>query len=235
MGEIYKVEQLKPKVILGGAILQVKKEREKEFLEKYSNEFTHTGKWGIFNNTFITISDDGIVDRCAMYYEDKVIDFKTPGIYIQIQGQSKSGPSGNHYVDFMSDLSFYLEDALFCVYYYDTIDQYEIKDGILNFQNKGEFDYFEDYLILNYTSSPEIMAGYYAEEVNEFKLRHEELIKMEDDPKERYDPEDYEELLDKFNNYKDFLPGNEAEDCVSWLKKQIAGLSIENLYKQNNE
>jgi len=222
MGELHGVNQLKSKIILGGAILQVKKEKEEEFLEKYSNEFTHTGNWGISENTSATISDDGIVERYAMYYEDKVIDFKTPGIYIRIQGQSKYGPSGNSYIDFMSNLSTYLEDALFCVDYYDSISQYEIKDGILNFQDKGKFDQFEDYLLQNYASSPEIIAGYYAEEVYEFQLRYEELIKMEDDPKERYDPEDYEELLDKFNNYKDFLAGNEANDCISWLKKQIA-------------
>lgn len=48
-----------------------------------------------FDNTFGVISNDGIIERFAMYYEDKVIDFKTPGIYIRIQGQSKSGPSGN--------------------------------------------------------------------------------------------------------------------------------------------
>lgn len=48
MGELHNVEQLKPKVITGGAILQVKKEKEEEFLEKYSNERTHTGEWGIF-------------------------------------------------------------------------------------------------------------------------------------------------------------------------------------------
>jgi hypothetical protein len=222
MGNLHNVEQLKPKVITGGAILQVKKEKEEDFLEKYSNEFTHTGEWGIFNNTFAVISSDGIVERCAIYHEDKLIDFKTPGIYIQIQGQSKSGLGGNIYLDFMSNLSFYLEDALFCVYYIDNVDQYEIKEGVLNYQDKGKFDYFEDYLLSNYASSPEIIAGYYAEEVYEFQLRNEELIRMDDDPKERYDPEDYEELLDKLNNYKDFLPTDEAEECVSWLKEQIA-------------
>ena len=222
MGEMHKVTQLQPKTILGGAILQVKKEKENEFLEKYSNERTHTGEWGIFDYTFAIISDDGILERYAMYYENKIIDFKKPGIYIRIQGQGKFGLSGPRYVDFMNNLSFYLEDVLFCVYYFDNIDQYEIKNGILNFQDKGKFDYFEDYLLLNYTSSPEIIAGYYAEEIHEFQLRYEELIKMGDDPKERYDTEDYEELLDKFNNYKNFLPSNEADDCISWLKKQIA-------------
>ncbi|WP_288457060.1 hypothetical protein [uncultured Chryseobacterium sp.] len=222
MGNLHNVEQLKPKVITGGAILQVKKEKEEDFLEKYSNEFTHTGEWGIFNNTFAVISSDGIVERCAIYHEDKLIDFKTPGIYIQIQGQSKSGLGGNIYLDFMSNLSFYLEDALFCVYYIDNVDQYEIKEGVLNYQDKGKFDYFEDYLLSNYASSPEIIADYYAEEVYEFQLHYEELIRMDDDPKERYDPEDYEELLEKLNHYKDFLLVDKAEECVSWLKEQIA-------------
>lgn len=222
MGELHGVKLLKPKIILGGAILKIKKEKEENFLKKYSNEFTHTGEWGIFDNTFVVISNDGNVERCAMYYEYKVIDFKTPGIYIQIQGQSKSGPSRYDYVDFMSNLSPYLEDALFCVHYYDSIDQYEIKNGVLHFQNKGIFDYFEDYLLLNYTSSPEIIAGYYVEEINEMKLGHEEMIKMDEDPKEMYDYEDYEELLDKFNNYKDFLPSSESEDAVFWLKEKLA-------------
>ncbi|REC51363.1 MULTISPECIES: hypothetical protein [Chryseobacterium] len=222
MGNLYNVEQLKPKVITGGAILQVKKEKEEEFLEKYSNEFTYIGEWGIFNNTFAVISSDGIVERCAIYHEDKIIDFKTPGIYIQIQGQSKSGLGGHIYLDFMTNLSFYLEDALFCVYYIDNVDQYEIKEGVLNYQDKGKFDYFEDYLLSNYASSPEIIADYYAEEVYEFQLRYEERTRMEDDPKEGYDPEDYEELLEKLNHYKDFLPRDKAEECVSWLKQQIA-------------
>ncbi|KQT23806.1 hypothetical protein ASG22_07190 [Chryseobacterium sp. Leaf405] len=222
MGELHGVTQLKPRVILGGAILQVKKEKEKEFLEKYADERIHTSEWGIFNNTFAVISDDGILERCAMYYEDKIINFKKPGIYIQIQGQSKSGPGGNDYIDFMSNLSIYLEDALFCVYYFDNIDEYEIKEGVLNYQYKGKFHYFEDYLLSDYASSPKIIADYYAEEIYEFQLRYEELIRMEDDPKERYDSEDYEELLDKLNNYKDFLPVDKAEECVSWLKEQVA-------------
>lgn len=221
MGELHGVTQLKPKIILGGAILQVKKEKEKEFLDKYSNEFTHTGNWGISENTFAIISDDGIVERYAMYYEDKVIDFKRPGIYIQIQGQSKHGPNGYNYIDFMSNLSFYLEDALFCVHYYDIIDQYVIKDGILNFQEKDKFDYFDDYLILNYASSPEIIACYYAEEINETKLRHEEMIKIDSDPKEMYDQEDYEDLLNKINNYKEYISIEKFTKLEYWLKDQI--------------
>ncbi|WP_165796725.1 MULTISPECIES: hypothetical protein [unclassified Chryseobacterium] len=54
------------------------------------------------------------------------------------------------------------------------------------------------------------------------KRSNEDMIKMNSDPKEIYDPEDYEELLEKLNNYKDFLPTDEAEECVSWLKEQIA-------------
>ncbi|MCX8526286.1 hypothetical protein OF897_20420 [Chryseobacterium formosus] len=221
MGELHGVNQLKPKIILGGAILQVKKEKEKEFLDKYSNEFTYIGNWGISENTFATISDDGIVERYAMYYEDKVIDFKRPGIYIQIQGQSKYGPKGNSYIDFISNVAVYLEDALFCVDYYDTVDQYEIIDGILTYQNKGKFDYFDEYLILNYASSPEIIACYYAEEINETKLRHEEMIKIDSDPKEMYDQEDYEDLLNKINNYKEYISIEKFTKLEDWLKVQI--------------
>lgn len=222
MGELHGVTQLKPRVIIGGAILKVKKEKEQEFLEKYSNEQTHIGEWGIFNQTYVKISENGFVERRALYYEQKIIDFKISGIYIQIEGLSKHGPDSYNYVDFMNNLSYFLENALFYVDYFDSIDRYEIIDGILQFQKRDEINNFEDYFILNYNSSPQTIARYYAEKVDEIKRSNEDIIKMNSDPKEIYDPEDYEELLDKLNNYKDFLPTDEAEECVSWLKEQIA-------------
>lgn len=130
MGDLHSVTQLKPRIILGGAILKIKKEKEEAFLEKHPIGVTSLGEMGIFDHTSMTISNDGIVERYAMYYDQKVIDFKTPGIYVQVRGQSKYGPDRYDYVGFMSNLSTYLEDALFCVHYCDDIDQYEIKNGV---------------------------------------------------------------------------------------------------------
>lgn len=221
MGDLHGVKQLKPRIILGGAILKIKKEKEETFLEKYPVGVTSLGELGIFDHTFMTISDDGIVERYAMYYEDKVIDFKTPGIYVQVRGQSKHGPNRYDYVDFMSNLSPYLEDVLFYVHYCDDIDQYEIKDGVLYFKDKGKFDEFDDYLILDHASSPEIIADFYIEKINELLLFHNELIENGENPNAYYDQEDYEDLLNKINNYKDYISIEKFKELEDWLKIQI--------------
>lgn len=218
MGDLHGVTQLKPRIILGGAILKIKKEKEEAFLEKYPVGVTSLGEMGIFDHTFMTISNDGIVERYAMYYDQKVIDFKTPGIYVQVRGQSKHGPNRYNYVDFMSNLSAYLEDALFCVDYCDNIDKYEIKDGVLYFKDKGEFDEFDDYLILDYASSPEIIADFYIERINELILFSNDLIENEN-LNDYYDQEDYEDLLNKIRNYKDYI--EKFKELEDWLKIQI--------------
>lgn len=221
MGDLHGVTQLKPRIILGGAILKIKKEKEEKFLEKYPIGVTSLGELGIFDHTFMTISDDGIVERYAMYHDHKVIDFKTPGIYVQVRGQSKHGPNRYDYVDFMSNLSAYLEDVLFCVHYCDDIDQYEIKNGVLYFKDKGKFYEFDDYLIVDYASSPEIIADFYIERINELILFNNDLIENGEHLNDYYDQEDYEDLLNKIRKYNDYISIEKFKELEDWLKTQI--------------
>lgn len=220
MGDLHGVTQLKPRIILGGAILKIKKEQEEAFLEKYPIGVTSLGEMGIFDHTFMTISDNGIVERYAMYYDHKVIDFKNPGIYIQVRGQSKHGPNRYDYIGFMSNLSTYLEDALFYVHYCDDIDQYEIKDGVLYFKDKGKFYEFDDYLIVDYDSSPEIIADFYTEKTNELILFNNELMENEN-INDYYDQEDFEDLLNKIRNHKEYISIEKFKELEDWLKIQI--------------
>lgn len=227
MGNLRHIYQLRPRIIYGGAILQIRKDKEIIFSEKFKiinevhdiNNILH-----IFENTFIINSQDGKVIKFEWYENDRIIDFGKAGLYISIQGSTKYG-FGRDFNDFLSDISLYLEDALFYITQDETISRYEIINGELHFRSTedfGRWNYFiEEYVVANYSSSKQLIADLHVEETHEMILRHKERIEYEENPNDYYDPEDYEDLLNKINNYKEYIPIEKLTELENWLKIQI--------------
>jgi hypothetical protein len=225
MGTLHEVYQVKPKVINSGAILPVRKDKEHLFHEKYIGSRTDCSDgYGIFSNTFVTKSDNGKIMRCAIYANERIIDFGTPGLFVAIQDGSKYG-FGSDFNEFLSNLSPYLEDALFYIIWDNLISRYEITEGKLYFRTSNDFDLwnyiFEEYLIAEYTDNPQIIADFHVDITHEMIARHNERIKFGEDPREFYDPEEYEDLLHKINNYKKEISTEEFKKLEGWLKHQI--------------
>ncbi len=225
MGTLHEVYQLKPRVINPGAILKVCKDKENLFLEKHPiNKNIYNKSQGFSSDTFITNSNDGKVERVAMYATERIIDFEEPGIYISIQDGSKYGFV--NFENFLTDLTPYLDDALFYVIWDFIISRYEIKNRKLYFKSTEDFalwDYnFEKYVLANYASSKQLIAEFYIEKTNEMILRHVEMIKNGENPKEWYhEMEDYEDLLNKLYHYKERIPTVKFQELEDWLKVQM--------------
>jgi len=225
MGTLHEVYQLKPKVIIFGVILRVKKDQENLFSEKYNiDKNLHNERQGIFSNTGVTNSTDGKIARYAMHANEKTIDFEEPGLYVSIQAGSKYGFEKD-FNEFLNEMSPYLEDALFYVFWDIIIYRYEIINGKLYFESTENFanwNYsFEEYLLANYSSFQQIITDFYVEETDEMILRHNTRIKYDDDPKEFYEIEEYEELLVKINYYKEHISIKRFTELEDWLKTQI--------------
>lgn len=225
MGTLNEVYQLKPKVINSGAILPVRKDKEHLFQEKYIGSRTgYSDGYGIFSNTFVTKSDDGKIRRYAIYANERIIDFGKPGLYVAIQDGSKHG-FGRDFNEFLNNIAPYLEDALFYIIWDAEISRYEITDGKLYFRSSDDFNRwnfsFEEYLIAEYSDNRQIIADFHVDITHEMIARHNERIKFSEDPKEFYDPEEYEDLLHKINSYKNDISANEFKKLETWLKDQI--------------
>lgn len=227
MGTLHEVYQLKPKVINCGAILRVRREKETAFLEKYTDpqiDYTNDGH-GIFSNTFVINAPDGKVRRYALYATERIIDFKEPGIYISIQDSSKNG-FGSDFDVLINEMAAYLEDSLFYVIWDFIIDRYEITNGTLYHKNTRDFSVwnynFGKYLKANYTDAEPIIGDYYADQTYEMLVRHNEMIEDGENPKDLYDVDEYEELLDSLSNYKNTITIEEFNVLKDWLKVQIA-------------
>ncbi|MGH1519847.1 hypothetical protein [Chryseobacterium sp. JK1] len=225
MGTLHEVYQLTPKVTRHGAILRVRTDRENLFSEKYSpHQKTYNKGQEIFCNIFVTHTNNGKVRRYALYAAERVIDFKKPGTYLSIQGGTKYGFESD-FDEILNEMSFYLEDALFYVTGELRISRYEIKNGTLDFSTTWDFDCwnynFEEYLLANDLSSPQLIADLYTEETNELFLFHNELIEVGDSSKYYYEAEDYEELLSKISNYKSHIETEKFKKLEDWLKTQI--------------
>lgn len=225
MGTLHEVYQLKPKVIISAVILHVRKCQENLFSEKYNfNKNLYNKRQGIFSNTGVTSSTDGKIERYAMHANEKTIDFEESGLYVSIQGGSKYGFE-NDFNEFLNTMSAYLEDALFYVFWDTIMYRYEIKSGKLYFESTENFpnwNYsFEKYILANYSSSQQIIADFYVEETDGMILHHIERIKYNDDPKEFYEVEEYEELLTKINHYKEYISIEKFKELKYWLKTQI--------------
>ena len=53
------------------------------------------------------------------------------------------------------------------------------------------------------------------------KLRLEDLVVNDEDPRLCYDVEEYEEVLNNLNSYEAYIPLEELKDLKYWLKKQF--------------
>jgi len=227
MGTLHSVYQLQSRVLNSGAILRVRKDKESLFSEKYTiiNQANDDGTFGIFSNTFIINARDGKVRRYSVYAAERIIDCKEPGIYVCIQSGSKYGFDDN-FNAFLKEMAPYLEDSLYYVIWDDEISRYEITDGEFYFKSTTDFDRwnynFEAYLLANYSDSKQLMADYYVEEADEMILRHNEMIKVGDDPKELYyEIEDYEDLFHKISNYQSYIETGKFTQLTNWLHAQI--------------
>lgn len=225
MGTLHEVYQLKPKVIISSAILCFRKDQENLFLEKYNIvKNLYNKRQGIFSHIGVTNSIDGKMERYAMHANEKTIDFEESGLYVSIQGGSKYGFE-NDFNEFLNTISAYLEDALFYVFWDTIMYRYEIISGKLYFESTENFAHwnysFEKYILANYSSSKQIIGDFYVEETDEMILHHIERIKYDDDPKEFYEVEEYEELLAKINHYKEYISIERFTELENWLKTQI--------------
>lgn len=227
MGTLHSVYQLKPTVINYGAVLRVRKDKEMLFSKKYGVDQTNTigNELKIFENTFVTNASDGKVLKFGLYIEDTITDFKEPGIYIHLQNGRKYGYDTD-FDTFLKTIAPYLEDALCYVIWDNIINRYEITNGALSFKSTPDFDRwhydFGTYLEENYADSKPLLADFYIEKIKDLKLYHIQMIKNDDDPKEFYDRDEYEALLDSLSNYSSIIAPEEFNDLKDWLKIQIA-------------
>jgi len=226
MGTLHEVYQLTPKVISCGAVLKVRTDRENIFSEKYAvDPSLYHKEQIIFSNIKVTHSSDGKIKNYAMYAAERIIDFENPGIYVSIKDGTKYGFEKD-FDEFLSEMSPYLEDAIFYVIWDFIINRYEIKNGTLELRITRDFARwkynFEEYVLDSYASSPKLIADFYVEETHDMVARHNEMIENGDDPKELYyEIEDYEDLLSKISNYKNHISTQEFKKLEGWLKAQI--------------
>jgi hypothetical protein len=225
MGTLHEIYQLKPRVITQSAILIIKKDMETSFLEKFPpNKSEEVNEWGIFSNTFVKKSNDGKVERHAMYACDRIIDFKAPGIYLTIQSGSKYG-FNDGFIQGVKSIAPYLENTLFYVIWDRLISRFEIKNGVFSLQeakNFNDWDYsFDKYLISNYIKFPQFIADFFVDQIVEMKLHYDDMIKEGDDPGILYETEEYEELLNKIRTYKKNISIEKMKNIESWLKEKL--------------
>ena len=224
MGTLHEVYQLKPKALSCSAILKIRKNCEDAFLKSFKLSNTVKEK-GIFSDTFMYISDDGKVERLAIYSPERKIDFKEPGIYLSIQSDGKRGFNSEFEGGIHSAAPF-LEDSLFFVIYDTQITQYEIISGELKAEvsnNLDKWDYsFDKYILSNYLDSPQIIADYYIDKAAELKIYLEDMIANNSNPGDYYEVEEYEELLDTIIRFGEYVSEKELGNIKEWFKEKIA-------------
>lgn len=224
MGTLNEVYQLKPIALSASAILKVKKNCEDSFLKHFDLKNTVTKEKGLFSDTFVSISDNGKVERIAIYSPERTIDFKEPGIYLSIQSDGKWG-FNDEFVEGVESAAPFLEDTLFFVIYDERITRFEVLNGQLRIEVTNNFDQwehqFDNYLRSNYSDSPQLIADYCVDEVIELRLFLEDLEANDNDPGIYYELEDYEELLSKISRYREYIPTEEFKELEDWLNEKI--------------
>lgn len=224
MGTLHEVYQLKPKALSSSAILKVRKNCEDAFLKRFKLSNTIEEK-GIFSDTFMSISDDGKVQRLAIYSPERKIDFKEPGIYLSIQSDGKWGFNSD-FEKGIERAAPFLEDSLFFIVYDTQVTRYEIVCGKLNIDVRNDLDKwdysFDKYILSNYTDSPQIIADYYIDKAAELKVFLEDMIANDSDPGDYYEVEEYEDLLDIIARFSEYIPEKEYLSIKDWFKEKIA-------------
>lgn len=224
MGTLNEVYQLKPIALSASAILKVKKSFENSFLKNFNLKNTDIKERGIFSDTFLYISNDGKVERLAIYSTDRIIDFKEPGIYLSIQSNCKWGLN-DPFIKGIESAAPFIEDSLFFVIYDERIRRFEILNGKLNIEETNDFDKwdyrFDKYIVSNFGDSPQIIAHYYIDTVIELKLALEDRIANDSDPGAYYEVEDYEDLLSKIVTYSEYISTDEFNSIKDWLNEKI--------------
>lgn len=224
MGTLHEVYQLKPKALSSSAILKIRKNCEDAFMKSFKLSNTVKEK-GIFSDTFMSISDDGKVQRLAIYSPERKIDFKQPGIYLSIQSDGKWG-FNSEFEEGIESVAPFLKDSLFFVIYDTQITRYEIISGKLNIDVRNDLDKwdysFNKYILANYGDSPQILADYYLDKAAELKVYLEDMIANDSDPGDYYEVEEYEELLDTIIKFSEYIPEKELVSIKEWFKEKIA-------------
>ncbi|MCC7452798.1 MAG: hypothetical protein IT222_01425 [Crocinitomix sp.] len=225
MGTLNEVYQLKPITLAASAILKVKKNCENSFLHSFNLENIETKTKPIFSDTFVSIKNNGNVERMAIYSPTRTINFKEPGIYLSIQSDGKWG-FNDAFIEGIKSSAPFLADSLFFVIYDTQISRFEILDGQLNIQVTTDFDkwdhQFDKYIITHFQDSPQLIADYYIDHVFEMKLFLEDLVANNDDPGAYYELEEYEDLLTKILQYGEYSSPKELKTIKDWLQERIA-------------
>lgn len=224
MGTLNEVYQLKPIALSASAILKIKKSFEDSFLKSFNLKNTDIMETGIFSDTFLYISDDGKVERLAIYSPERIIDFKEPGIYLSIRSDGKWGFT-NAFIKGIENAAPFIEDTLFFVIYDERISRFEILNGKLHIEVTNDFDKwgyrFDNYVLSNFSDSPQMIADYYIDTVIELKLFFEYLIANDNDPGTYYEVEEYEDLLNKIVTYSEYISTDEFNTIKDWLNEKI--------------
>ncbi|GAA3629528.1 hypothetical protein [Flavivirga jejuensis] len=224
MGSLNEVYQLKPITLSASAVLKVKKNCEESFLKRFDLEEIGSEVKGFFSDTFVYKSDDGKVERMAIYSAERLLDLQEPGIYLSIQSDGKWG-FNDAFIKGIERTSPYLEDTLFFVIYDTRISRFNITNGKLHIKETTDFDQwdhaFDKYVLYHYKESPQLIADYYKDEVIEMRLFLEELVDNDDDPRSYYELEEYEELLNKIIRFGKYIPMEELKIMKDWLQEQI--------------
>lgn len=224
MGTLNEVYQLKPITLSASAILKVKKNCEESFLKRFNLSEISSVVKGIFSDTFVCKSADGIVERIAIYSPERMVNLQEPGIYLSIQSDGKWG-FNDEFINGIKSASPFLEDSLFFVIYDTRISRFNITNGELEIEETTDFkkwDYaFDKYVLYHYNHTPQLIADYYRDEIIELKLILEKLTENDGEPRSYNELEDYEELLKKIISYSEYIPTKELIQTKNWLQEQI--------------
>ena len=225
MGTLNEVYQLKPITLSASAVLKVKKNCEESFLKQFDLKEIGPEVKGLFSDTFVCRSDDGKVERIAIYSPERLLDLQDPGIYLSIQSDGKWGFS-DAFIEGIERTAPYLEDSLFFVIYDTRISCFNITNGELSIEETTDFDQwdyaFDKYVLDHYKDSPQLIANYYTDVVIELKLFLEDLVANDNDPGTYFELEEYEELLDKIVRYREYISTEKFKVIKDWLEEKIA-------------
>ena len=227
MGTLNEVYQLKPLPVYGAAFLRVKTKHEKPFSEKYLSEKpkTYAGHLAIMENVVGEISSDGKVLKFGQYQEDRIIDLQKPGIYLHIQSMNKHG-FGDDFEELIREYAPYLEDQLFFVVWDDYIQHFDIQSGKLNYKysrDMSEYDFkFENYILAHYPAEPQFYIGYMTDFLADLKVEADYMLQTGGDLDDYYEPEEYQEYLEKMQRFPEMEQTEEEVELIDWLKEKIA-------------
>jgi len=229
MGALRGVYQLKPQAIEGAAFLRIRSDQEEAFTEKYLlEEFKkQDGFYYLFENVVAQSSENGKLLKFGMIQEDRIIDLKKPGIYLLLQSMNKRGFDFD-FNEMLNEWAPYLEDQLFYVLF-DTGDKwiarFEITNGKLHFRETDEmakWNYdFSVYLEANYASDKQLLADFFTDKMLDLKTQLDDMILHDNDPDEYYELEEYEEFLEKLEQYTATNQNEYAPEMIAWLKDKI--------------